>query len=229
MKNCKTARIQISVLSLILFIFLSLNILGQKDFKKYGFESAYAKKTSTTKMAGVETETIQEIYIADYGRLMATYTTEKRNITMANMVEVEKSVTIVDGVWFTRYNPETRTGTKTKIDMAEKFSNMSEGDMQKMAEQMEQATGTETEDIGTKVIAGQTCTGTRATTNMMGMKNISEIWMYEDFIMESNSNSSGSGVDVKEKVEEFILDADYDKKKLKVPDNVKITESRFKY
>jgi len=227
MKNCNSAQIQISVLSLIVFIFLSLNIFGQKDFKRFGFESAYAKKISTTKMAGVETETIQEIYISRSGSIMATYQTEKRNITMANIVDESKSVTIVDGEWSTTYDPETKTGTKIKLDIAEKFSNMSEGDMQKMAEQMEQATGTETEDIGTKVIAGQTCMGTRATTNMMGMKTVTEIWMFDGFVMESTS--SGSGVNVVEKVVKFKPGADFDPKKLKVPDDVKITETSFKY
>ena len=222
MQCVKTTRTKISLFSTALILFLTINTFAQGDYKKFKFENAYVKKITTSKMTGVEIETIQEIYIANYGKLIATYQTEKRNITMANMVEESKSVTIVDGVWSTTYDPETKTGTKIKLDMAEKFSKMSEGDIQKMAEQLKQSTNTETEDIGTKVIAGQTCTGTKATTNMMGMKNVSEIWMFEGFVMESNS--TGSGVDVKEKVEKFILGADYDKTKLKVPSDVAIEE-----
>jgi outer membrane lipoprotein-sorting protein len=200
---------------------MSLNIFAQKDFKRFDFESAYAKKITTTKMTGVDIETIQEIYISGSGSIMATYQTEKKNITMANIVEENKSVTIVDGDWSITYDPETRTGTKIKIDLADKFSGMSNEDMLKMAEQMKESTGTETEDIGTKVIAGQTCTGTRATTNLMGMKTVSEIWMFGNLVMESNSTGIAN---VEEKIIEFVLGANYDKTRLQVPSDVEITK-----
>lgn len=220
MKTIKLSFAQILSVSIALLFIISINSSAQGNSGTLGFPDGYAKKKITTEMTGINTETTQEIYIAKNGYIIATYQTEKRTISMANIVDESQSVTIRVGSTVTTYDPITRKGTSTTIELADQFSNMSDEEMQQMAGQIEESTGTETEDIGTRDILGFTCNGIRATTSMMGMENVSEIWFYKNFIMESISTGMAS---VKEFVTEFILGSNYDQKMLEVPSDVEIT------
>ncbi|MGD8305822.1 MAG: hypothetical protein PVF17_04135 [Ignavibacteria bacterium] len=219
-----TFRDRLSILIALLFLSsANLHAQGelQEELEKFGFESARGKKNITTDMMGVKTENSQEFFIARHGDLMAIYQTEKRIISMADIEEVEKRVIINDGPWIITYDPETRKGTKMKIDVAGKLSGMSKDDMMKMAEGLKDATNTETENLGTREIAGQICTGIKATTNMMGMESVSEIWTFKNYVMESITTGTANVV---EKVIEFILGSNYDPEKLKVPSDVTLEE-----
>ena len=143
------------------------------------------------------------------------------------MITENKTVSIIDGEWIINYDPEKKEGTKMKFNLADKFSGMSEEDMKKFAEQMADATGTETKDIGTKEIAGKTCKGTEATTNMMGMETNSTIWQYGNFTMEMVTE--GAGTNIKEGVTKFEEGIKVDPKLFLVPDDVKINEYESPY
>ncbi len=200
-------------------------VLFSQTGNRYEFESAYIEKTSKTSAGGVEIEKKEKIYIS--GIKQVTFTTEKQNITIVNMVTEKKTVSILDGNWIINYDPETKKGTKMKFDAANTFSGMSEADVKKFAEQMGEATNTETKDIGTKVIAGKTSKGTEATTNMMGMKTKTTIWQYGNFTMESTSK--GAGTSIKEGVTKFEEGITVDPKLFLVPDDVVITELKSPY
>ena len=226
MKKFKLSIVKTLSISLALLLLLSVNAYGQKDLEK--IKDAYAKKIITTEMAGVKIEIIKEIYFSKNGNIKAIYETENRNISMANINEKKESVIIwnFDTGTTTTYDPEKRKGYEINIDLDDKISGISEKDAQMMAEQIKQSTGTETEDLGKKNILGHTCTGTRATSNIMGMNTIVDFWMLENtsFIMESNS--SGSGVDTKEIVTELKFGFDFDPKKLEVPSDVEIKKMK---
>jgi hypothetical protein len=207
----------------IVVLFCTINFA--QNGNRYSFNSAYVEKTSKTSMSGIEIESTEKIYIS--GNKQVIYKTEKQNITMANIVTEKKSVSILDGNWIITYDPETKKGTKMKFDAANDFSNMSEEDMKKFAEQMGEATKTETKDIGTKDIAGKTCKGTEATTNMMGMKTKTTMWQYGNFIMQSVSE--GSGTIIKEGVTKFEEGITVDPKVFLVPEDVEITEPKSKF
>jgi hypothetical protein len=211
----------VTFLSVVLFCTVNFAQKGNL----YTFGSAYIEKTSKTSMSGIEIETTEKIYIS--GNKKVTFKTEKQNITMANMVTEKKSVNILNGNWIINYDSETKKGTKMKFDAANDFSNMSEADMKKFAEEMGEATNTETKDIGTKEILGKTCKGTEATTNMMGMKTKTTMWQYGNFIMQSFSE--GSGTTIKEGVTKFEEGITVDPKVFLVPDDVDITEIQSPY
>ncbi len=210
---------------IICFAFNS--VLHSQSGNRYEFESAHIERTSKTVTSGIEITANDEIYIADYGKKQVTFTTEIQNITMANMVTEKKTVSIIDGEWIINFDPEKKKGTKMKFNLADKFSGMSEEDMKKFAEQMGDATGTETKDIGTKEIAGKTCKGTEATSNMMGMETKTTVWHYGNFTMESVSE--GAGTIVKEGVTKFEEGITVDPKLFIVPDDVDITEVQSPY
>ena len=210
---------------IICFAFNS--VLHSQSGNRYEFESAHIERTSKTVTSGIEITTNDEIYIADYGEKQVTFTTEIQNITMANMVTEKKTVSIIDGEWIINFDPKKKKGTKMKFNLAEKFSGMSEEDMKKFAKQMGDATGTETKDIGTKEIAGKTCKGTEAISNMMGMETKTTIWHYGNFTMESVSE--GAGTIVKEEVTKFEEGITVDPKLFLVPDDVDITEVQSPY
>lgn len=205
------------------FVLILLIIIGTVNAQTiYDFSTLYAEKTTVTETTGFKTTTYEEIHIIENGNKTARYITETRDISVANIVEETESVSIWDGVWATNYNPETREGNKMKLDLVGNISGMNEDEQQQMAEQLGQSANTVTEDIGTKEINGVTCNGTRSTTNLMGMNTVSEIWMHEGFIMESNSNSAGTTVT--ENVTKFEKGATIDPEKLNVPADVTITE-----
>ncbi len=206
--------------SFVLFLLIVAGTASAQTI--YDFPTLYAEKSTKTVTSGVDITTTEQIYIVESGNKTARYITEIRNISMANIVEESRSVSIVDGNWVTTYNPDTKEGTEMKLDIIGNLAGTSEDEQQQMAEQIGQSMNTETEDIGTKEIAGVTCTGTRSTTNLMGMNTVTEIWMYKKFIMETNSN--GSGTTVNEKVTKFEEGANIDPEKLKVPADVTITE-----
>lgn len=213
-------------MGIALIIYITFNgVLLSQTGNRYEFESAYIEKESKTSTAGVEIEKKDKIYIS--GNKQVTFTTEKQNITMANMVIEKKSVSILDDNWIINYDPETKKGTKMKFDAANMFSGMSEADVKKFAEKMGDATNTKTKDIGTKVIAGKTSKGTEATTNMMGMKTKTTIWQYGNFTMESVTE--GTGTSIKEGVTKFEEDITVDPKLFLVPDDVEIRELKSPY
>ena len=205
------------------FVLILLIVIGTAYAQTvYNFPTLYAEKTTVTETTGFKATTYEEIHVVENGNKTARYITETRDISMANIVEETKSVSIWDGEWATTYNPETREGNKMKLDLVGNISGMNEDEQQQMADQLGQSTITVTEDIGTKEINGATCIGTRSTTNLMGMNTVTEIWMHEGFVMESNSESAGTTVN--EKVTKFNKGATIDPEKLKVPSDVTITE-----
>lgn len=218
----------IKFLGLAFIICFAFNgVLFSQTGNRYEFESAHIEKSSKTVTSGVEITTKDDIYIADYGKKQVTFTTQIQNITMANMVTESKTVSIIDGEWLINYDTEKKKGTKMKFNLADKFSGMSEEDMKKFAEQMGDATGTETKDIGTKEIAGKTCKGTEATSNMMGMKTKSIMWQYGNFTMEMVTE--GAGTNIKEGVTKFEEGITVDPKLFLVPDDVDITTVKSPY
>ena len=204
--------------------FACSGVLLSQNGKRYDFKSAHIIKLSKTVTSGVEITTRDSIFIDDYGNKQVTFSTEIQNITMVDMVTEENTVTIIDGKKITTYNRKKREGITTKFNVSDKFSGMSEEDMKKFAEQMGDAMGTETKDIGTKEIAGKTCKGTEATSNMMGMKTKTTIWHYGNFPMESVSEAAGTLV--KEGVTKFEEGIKVDPKLFIVPDDVVITEMK---
>ena len=210
---------------IICFAFNSVSL--SQTGNRYEFESAHIEKTSKTVTSGVEITTKDDIYVADYGNKQVTFTTQIQNIAMANMITENKTVSIIDGEWIINYDPEKKEGTKMKFNLADKFSGMSEEDMKKFAEQMADATGTETKDIGTKEIAGKTCKGTEATTNMMGMKTKSTIWQYGNFTMEMVTE--GAGTSIKEYVTKFEEGIDINPTVFEIPKDVDIKETKSPY
>ena len=74
---------------------------------------------------------------------------------------------------------------------------------------------------------GKTCSGTEATTNMMGMKTKPIIWQYGNFTMESVSE--GAGTNFKEGVTKFEEGIDINPTIFEVPKDVDIEDKNNLY
>jgi len=92
---------------------------------------------------------------------------------------------------------------------------------------MSETTNAGTKDIGIKVVAGKTNSGTETTTNMMGMKTKTIIWQYGNFTMEMVTE--GAETSIKEGVTKFEEGITVDPKLFLVPDDVEITELKSPY
>ena len=208
----------ITLLTILLIPFAFINPQGP-----YGFESAYVEMWSTTNTSGIEIKTFKEMHITGHGNYITTYTTEWRNIPMANIVDSSKSVHIVCGNEIIYYDPVTREGTKTKSDLAATFKGMSKEDQKKIAEGMMEGTNTKITDGGTGEVAGKPCTITIAETNMMGFKMIVETWYYKNFVMKNKSKEPN----VDEYVTVFNEGVEIDPNKTSVPPDVNIKETQY--
>lgn len=208
--------------AILLIVLLStINIFSQpKD--RYEIESFYAEKNSKTVTAGTEVTTSEKIYYSN--GVEARYITETTNISMMGQDHstVSKKVIITNPEWIVSYNPETLEGTKMKNTVTDKFSGMSEDDMNNMAEQMGEAMKTNVKDGGTGTVADKECKITIAETDLMGMITTSKIWTYKNYQMKVESNTSGNIVH--EEVTKFDEGVEIDPKKLEVSSKVTLKE-----
>ncbi|MBT8391712.1 MAG: hypothetical protein HKP17_13895 [Ignavibacteriaceae bacterium] len=212
---------------LLIILIASVNIIAQDPIKRFDFKKAHLKMDGTTDAQGVKTTISKEIFIDNYGNNMASFETEKREISMANLVEETKRVVITEGNVVTTYDPETMEGTSVTIDMMNTFAGMSDQQAQQFAEQMGEATNTEVTEEGTGEVAGVMCNIIKAVTDMMGMQTITTTWSYKKFNMKTLSESDI--VNVYEEVNMFKEGADFDPSVLLVPAgaNIEVIESPF--
>ena len=100
-------------LSLLIVLLLPLFIYSQdKNLKRYEFENGYAEKITKVVSSALESETIEKIYISEWGLKEVHIKHEKRNIKMINKIDESNTVSILDGKWMINYNPDTKEGTK---------------------------------------------------------------------------------------------------------------------
>jgi hypothetical protein len=208
--------------SLLAMFVITINIFPQKTIERFEFKKAHVKVERTTTAAGVETTTLKDIYIDNFGNNMASYETERRKIPMSNKVEETKTVIITDGNVVTTYNPDTMEGTRVKIEGMGEFAGMSDEEAKLYAEQMGEAMSTEVTEAGTGEVAGVTCTIQKAVTDMMGMKTTTTTWHYKKFVMKQVS--VGDVLELNEAVTLFEEDADFDPSLLLVRDEVHVTD-----
>jgi hypothetical protein len=199
----------------------------QQDKPKYGFDTAYIEKTTTTSNEAVDIVTTEKIYVMNGGGKVAAYKHEKRNIKMLNKVEESRSVHIIDDKWLITYDPDTKEGTKMANTFTDQFSGMSQGQMEQFSKQMTDAMGTKTKEIGREEVAGKLCTVSEAVTNMAGMKQVTKTWMWKNYLMKSESEGMGSKIsELVTKLEENV---EVDKDKFDVPSYINITETKSPY
>lgn len=220
------------ILRSVMIIFLLIMICSvqfPQGGKPYEFKTAHIKQNSTEKIAVGTVEKTKEIFISENGKKETIYITEKRNISMGsqNMNDVSHSVIIKDGDYIITYDPDKKTGTKIKNTFSDKFSGMSEDQIKKFAEGMGNATNTKVTKEGTEVINGLLCTKTTTVSDIMGMKTITTIWRYLNYVVKTISK--GSSTDIKEEVTEFNEGVDIDPNVHKVPGDVKITTMSSPY
>lgn len=212
--------------STIFTIVLLLTALTDAQEKgRYEFETAYVEKTTTTTSNGIEIINTEKIYISDYGNKEARYKTEKRILSKLKKTEESKTVSIIEGSWVTTYDPDGKTGSKMQNKFMEPFGKLSEKQKESTVKEIKKATGTETKESGTEIIAGKKCNILQATSSIAGMKTTTKMWMYKNFVMKSESDNFGNKV--VELVTVFKENSKIDPSVFIIPGNVKIREVKF--
>lgn len=214
-------------LTFFIQIFLVVNIIAQEPIERVDFLKAHIKMEGTTTGPGFKTTIFKEIFIDNYGNNMASYETEKREISMANLVEETKRVVVTEGNVVTTYDPVTLEGNSTTIELASTFAGMSDSEAQQFAEQMGDATNTEVTEAGTGEVAGVLCNIVKAVTEMMGMETVTTTWIYKRWNMKTVSESDMANV--YEEATLFDEGADFDPSVLLVPAGANITEIETPY
>jgi len=212
-------------LFLLIFLLLPLFIYSQdKNLKRYDFENAYAEKITKVVSSAFESETVEKIYIAEWGLKEVHIKLEKRNIKMINKIDESNSVSIMDGKWMINYNPDTKKGTKMENPFYDKMSSLDQSTLQKFGEQMKGALNTTTTELPNENILGVDCKVTEAVSEIAGMKTTVKMWLYKNFGMKLQSD--GMGTSTSEAVTVFKEGEKSGAEVFTVPPDVEITEAK---
>lgn len=212
-------------LSLITVLLLSFFIYPQdKNLKRYQFENGYAEKTTKVISSALESETLEKIYITEWGLKEVHIKHEKRNIKMIKKIEESNSVSIMDGKWLINYNPDTKEGTKMENPFYDKMSSLDQSSLQNFGEQMKGAFNTKTTELPNENFLGVDCKVTEAVSEIAGMKTTTKMWLYKNFVMKLQSD--GMGTSTSEAVTVFKEGDKPEASVFTVPTDVKITEAK---
>ncbi len=210
-------------LSLLIVLLLPLLIYPQdKNLKRYEFENGYAEKINKVVSSALESETIEKIYIAEWGLKEVHIKHEKRNIKMINKIDESNSVSIIDGKWMINYNPDTKEGTKMENPFYDKMSSLDQSTLQNFGEQMKGALNTTTTELPNENFLGVECKVTEAVSEVAGMKTTVKMWLYKNFVMKLQSD--GMGTSTSETITIFKEGEKSGNEVFRVPPDVKITE-----
>ena len=210
---------KITFLSFLLIFLIPFAVIKSQGL--YGFNSAYAEKTTETNTAGIIVKTSKKIYINDKGNLVRREIEQEQSIPMMNQTIKSRSISITDKDYIITWDPDTNTGTRMKNPVDDAFQDMSEEHAQQFGEDMTDAMDTEITEVGTGEVAGVMCTINKAVTNMMGMVIETTTWTYKNFLMKSISEGT---VTNNEKVTLFNEGVNNDPGFFIPPNNVSITD-----
>lgn len=212
-------------LPLLIVLFLPFCIYSQENnLKRYEFENAYVEKVTKVVSSALESETIEKIYIAEWGLKEVHIKHEKRNIKMINKIDESNSVSIMDGKWLTNYNPDTKEGTKMENPFYDKMSSLDQSTLQNFGEQMKGALNTTTTELPNENYLGVDCKVTKTVSEIAGMKTTVKMWLYKNFVMKIESD--GMGTSTSELVNVFNEGENPGASVFTVPPDVKITEAK---
>lgn len=212
-------------LSLLIVLLLPLFIYSQdKNLKRYEFENGYAEKITKVVSSALESETIEKIYISEWGLKEVHIKHEKRNIKMINKIDESNSVSLLDGKWMINYNPDTKEGTKMENPFYDKMSSLDQSTLQNFGEQMKGAFNTTTTELPNENILGFDCKVTEAVSEIAGMKTTVKMWLFKNFGLKLQSD--GMGTSTSETVTVFKEGEKPIESVFTVPTDVKITEAK---
>lgn len=210
---------------LLIVLLPSLFVYPQdKNLKPYQFENGYVEKITKVINSAVESETLEKIYITEWGLKEVHIKHEKRNIKMIKKIEESNAVSILDGKWMINYNPDTKEGTKMENPFYDKMSSLDQSTLQNFGEQMKGAFNTTTTELPSENILGLDCKVTEAVSEIAGMKTTTKMWLYKNFVMKLQSD--GMGISTSESVTVFKEGAKPESSVFTIPSDVKISEAK---
>ena len=186
----------------------------------YGFNSAYAEKTTESNTSGILIKTSEIIYINDGGNLVRREIEQEQNIPMMNQTINSRSISIQNKDDIVTWDPDTNTGTRMKNPLDDNLQNISEEQAQGFGQDMADAMNTDITEAGTGEVAGVMCNINKAVTNMMGMNIVTTTWTYKNFLMKSVSEGA---ISTKEEVTLFNEGVNNDPGLFIPDDNITIT------
>ncbi len=187
----------------------------------YGFNSAYAEKTTESNTSGIVIKTNEKIYINDGGNLVRREIEQEQSIPIMNQTIKSRSISITDKEYIITWDPDTNTGTRMKKPLDDAFNNMSQEKAQQFGQDMADVMDTEVTEVSTGEVAGVMCTITKAVINMMGMNIVTTTWTYKNFLMKSVSEGT---IGTKEEVTLFNEGVNNNSDLFIPDDNVTITD-----
>lgn len=181
--------------------FISAQPNSKNELQVTEFESATLVTEEQMDQAGVSITSKKTVYLKNYGKSMAQYIDETRNIKAINRVEESRKHTIVDGDVMISIDLDKMTGKKMPNLANQFFGDMNNADISQLGSKMMGAMNAERQEDGTMKIADLTCTRYIITSNMMGIETKTIECKYKGYNLYEES--TGMGVKTLKKVISF--------------------------
>lgn len=176
--------------SLILAFVISIE--AQDDLKLSELKAYSYTSESKTEQAGIEIIEKITAYVKNYGKSVAQYIEETRNIKMLNRVETSSKHTIMDGDHIISIDLIKKTGIISKNISKDFLGNMTNKDANQFGKEMMDIMNAQTKKLGTKqIIADVTCEDYLTTSDMMGIKSETLECKYKGINFLEKSNAMG--------------------------------------
>ena len=193
-------KLQLTIVGLLLSFGQLLNSQNP-NLQLTEFEKATIVYEQETEQANIFIKSLITAYIKDYGKSLAQYIDEERDIRMINRKEKSRKHTIMQGEELISIDLDKMTGT-TGRNLAKDFlGNMDNKQANQFGTEIMKMANAERKEDGTMNIAGVTCQRYIITSNMMGIETKTIECKYKGYNMYEES--SGMGVKTKKIVTSF--------------------------
>lgn len=165
----------------------------------YGLESGMFIQITRTHHEMMESVVRDTVYFDRFGQLQARKQMSEQQINMMGIKRKEKSRLIAihrnDSIY--SYNPEKRSGHVMENPAREFYQGMSEKDLQKFAEGIQDGMNTTQKRLGTDRVAGKLCEVMEFTshTEEGEVMMITRIWWWKGMTLKSLSRGMGSEIE----------------------------------
>ena len=179
---------------LLLTFLISITIsqsIAQEPLQLTEFKEATIESEENVEQANIVITTKKTTHLKNYGKSMAQYIDETRNIKMLNRVEKSRKHTIVDEDYMITIDLDKMKGRKMPNMAKEFLGNMNNADISKLGKEMMGALNADSKPDGTMKIANLTCNRYVITANMMGIETKSIECKYKGYNLYEESNSMG--------------------------------------
>ena len=181
-----------TIIPFIIILLSSANVFSQNPkLTLTEFEAATVTFKETVEQASIFVSKTVTAHLKNFGKSLAQYIEEERDIKMLNKKETSRMHTIMDGDYIISIDLIKMTGKKMPNIAKDFFGNMDNKDAGQFGQEIKDMMKAETKEIGKMTIDDKVCIKYLTTANMMGIVTESIECKYKGYNLYEESNAMG--------------------------------------